>query len=255
MATRPPKAEAEARGTEDIRFLQSMPRAVITIFLLFAAAGIGIVVWLFVNPPTAKQVALELRRSPPVGTLTHDVVRFNPVDIPTDLQPFIPPCEQVRGLVVEGGQPAQDRIYRTLGPVCKLFLSDPDRKEAVPDDVLKSIRALATARIRFALFKRTGDLSTTDLSQHRILLAIALSRVDAPAGPMAPLLIHEGYHLALGSPVTAAQEFAARRVEYDACRLLFEPKVFTRGCDDARDIVAFGEARAVELLVRAGYPQ
>jgi hypothetical protein len=31
--------------------------------------------------------------------------------------------------------------------------------------------------------------------------------------------------------------------------------VFPRGCDDARDIVALGEARAVELLVRAGYPR
>jgi hypothetical protein len=250
-----PQARPEARATENIRFLESMPRPAIVIFLLFAASGIGLVAWLFVHPPSATQVALELRRSPPQGSFTHDVVLANPVDVPSPLQPFKPPCEQVRGLVVEGGQPAHDRFYRTLGPVCKLFLSDPDRREPVPDDVLRSIRALAGARVRFALFTRTGDLSTTDLSQNRILLALALSRSNAPAGPLAPLLIHEGYHLATGGPVTAAREFGARRVEYDACRLLFEEKVFPRGCDDARDIVALGEARAVELLVRAGYPR
>jgi hypothetical protein len=253
MANRPPEAGPEGRATENIRFLESMPRPAIVVFLIFAATGIGLVVWLFVHPPTAKQVALELRRSPPAGAFTHDVVRSNPVAIPTPLDPFNPPCTEVRGLVVEGGQPAHDRIYRALGPVCGLL--SPNAREHAPADVRRAIEALATARIRFALFTRTGDLSTADIGARRILLALALSRVNVPAGPIAPLLIHEGYHLALGRPVTAEQEFGARRVEYEACRLLFEPKVFPRGCDDARDIVRLGEARAVELLVRAGYPR
>ena len=62
-----------------LRFVDSMPRPLLVIFSLFAVAGVGIVVWLFANPPSPDQVALELRRSPPRGTLTHNVVRARPV--------------------------------------------------------------------------------------------------------------------------------------------------------------------------------
>jgi hypothetical protein len=183
--------------------------------------------------------------------LTHDVFQQRLVAIPSPLPPFAPPCPTVAGFVVEGGQAAVDRLERALGPVCTKL---QDGK--LPADVRMALRALQTSRVRFALFKRTGELSTADLVQRRILLAVALSRTNAPTAPIALLLVHEGYHLSLGAPVTAAQEFGARRAEYEACRVLVpDRRRWPRGCDDALAMVRLGQVRATELLVRAGYPR
>ena len=237
-----------------LRFVDSMPRPLLVIFLMFAVAGVGVVVWLFADPPSPEQVALELRRSPPIGSLTHDVVRARPVDIPTPLPAFDSPCATLRGIVVEGGQAAQERIERAIRPICDRLRGAT--LPPLPENVVRAARALTTSKIRFALLTRTGDLSTADLNERRILLAIALSRTNAPTGPIAMLLVHEGYHLSFGGPVTAAQEFGARRAEYDACRILIpDRRRWPRGCDDALAMVRLGEARAVELLVRAGFPR
>jgi hypothetical protein len=235
-------------ASPNVRFVDSMPRPLIVTFLAFAALGIGLVVWVFVHPPSAKQVALQLRRSPPGAGYSHDALRVIPVSIPTPLpEHTAPSC--VKGVVVEGGIHAQERIDRVLRPLCELA-----KKAGASSQLTDSIHALARARIRFARFTRTGDLSTTQLAERRILLAVALSRTNLPVGIIAPLLVHEGFHILTGAPVTAAREFQAREVEYEACRNLFDRDHFPRGCDDAQAMVRLGEARAVELLVRAGYP-
>lgn len=235
----------------NVRFVDSMPRPLLVIFLVFAVIGLSLVVWLFASPPNPELLAVEERRSPPKDSLTHDVFLSRPVSIPTPLPSFTASCPTVRGLVVEGGQATVDRIARALGPVCAKL-----QEAALSSDVVRSLRALQTSRVRFALFKRTGELSTTDLDARRVLLAVALSRTNAPAGPIALLLIHEGYHLSFAGPVTAAQEFGARRAEYEACRVLLpDRRTWPRGCDDALAVVRLGEARAVESLVRAGYPR
>ena len=242
------REEQTAGRTKNIRFLESMPKPLIVVFLACAAAGVGLVVWLFAHPPNPPQVALALRRSPPAGSYSHDVVRIRLEPIPSVIPPYRPPsC--VAGLVIEGGTPAQDRIDRVLRALC------PIAGPGAPAELRRAVQALSTARIRFALFTRTGDLSTTDLSARRILLAVALARTNVPVGVIAPLLVHEGYHLALGLPVTATQEFHARLAELEACDLLFDAAHFTRGCSDAQAMVRLGEARAVDLLVRVGYPR
>ena len=236
-------------ASPNVRFIDSMPRPLIVIFLVFAAVGIGLVVWVFVDPPSAKQVALELRRSPPGAGYSHNAVRIRPVAAPPSPAAFaFPAC--VRGVVVEGGAAAQERIDRVLKPLCDLA-TKPTTSQTLTD----SIHALGRAKIRFALFTRTGDLSTAEIAAGRILLAIALSRTNVPAGVIAPLLVHEAYHILAGTPVTAAGEFQARTIEYEACRDLFPDRdTWPRGCDDAQAMVRLGEARAVDLLLRAGYP-
>ena len=237
-------------ASPNVRFIDSMPRPLILTFLVFAAVGIGLVVWVFVDPPSARQVALELRRSPPGAGLSHNAVRIRPVAAPSSPAPFaFPAC--VRGVVVEGGVAAQERLDRVLKPLCDLAL-----KPSISQRLSDTIHTLARARIRFALFTRTGDLSTTQLAERRILLAIALSRTNVPAGVIAPLLVHEAYHIFAGTPVTAAGEFQARTIEYEACRDLFPDRdTWPRGCDDAQAMVRLGEARAVDVLLRAGYPR
>jgi hypothetical protein len=243
-----------------VRFIDSMPRPLLIVFLLFAAGGVALVIVLLTRPPAPKEVSLALRRSPPTGAFTHDVVRTHLVDIPEPLPPFRAPCAALNGLVIEGGVGAQHRLAgpdpdkrRTpLSALCDLV-----KPSAVPPpaEMREAILALSTGRIRFALFARTGVLSTTDLSQRRIMLAIALSRTNVHPLTIAPLLVHEGYHLAKGSPVTATQEYFARVAELEACRLLIDVDDFPRGCADANAIVRLGQIRAVELLVRAGFPQ
>lgn len=240
-----------------IRFVDSMPRPLLLVFLVFAAAGIGLVVWLLTNPPTPRAVALELRRSPPSLGYTHDVVRTRPLGIPSPLPSFRPPCPAVAGLVIEGGEGAVERLgsrpdgRAAVQQLCPFAKSDP----IVPLELQQAVRALAGARMRFALFTRTGDLSTTNLPEHRILLAVALSRVNVDPRTIAPLLAHEGYHLAHGSPVTASQEFRARVAELAACRLIVDADEFPRWCREADAIIRLGEGRAVALLVRAGFPK
>lgn len=236
--------------TESIRFLDSMPRPLIVAFIALATAGIGLVIWLIVNPPDPTQVALELRRSPPSGPYSHDVVRATLVDVPDPLPSFNPPCPEISGVIVEGGEAAAERVRAALRSLC------PAARPDMPVEAQQAVRALATARIRFALFTRTGDVSTADLSARRILLAIALSRTNVPPEILAPLLAHEGYHLSHGLPVTASHEFRARVAELAVCRLLkIDVGDFARGCTDASAVVRLGEARAVDLLVRAGFPR
>ena len=173
------------------------------------------------------------------------------VAVPNPLPAYTPPraCPEFAGVTIEGSVRALDRIGRVLDGLCgaKTLSSSPEFQQA--------LKALGTARIRFALFKRTGNLSTADMRAGRILLAVGLSHETVAVGTIAPLLIHEAYHLSQGLPVTATQEFHARVAEFAACGALFDEGHYTRGCDDARDIVRLGEARAVDLFVRAGYPR
>jgi hypothetical protein len=252
-----PKDAPPPNRPKSIRFVDSMPRPLLLVFLVFAATGIGLVVWLLTNPPAPRALPLELRRSPPAGAFTHDVVRARLLDIPSPLPSFRPPCPEVAGLVIEGGEGAIERLgsrpdgLAAVQQLCPFAKPDP----LVPPDLQQAVRALAGARIRFALFTRTGDLSTADLSSRRILLGVALSRVNVDQRTIAPLLAHEGYHLAQGGPVTAAQEFRARVVELAACRFIVDADEFPRWCREADAIIRLGEERAVALLTRAGFPQ
>jgi len=250
-----PDQKVEASDTQDappgrgIRFRESMPRPLMLTFLAFGAVGVGLMIWLMFRPPSPGLLALESRRSPPVGSFTHDVVHLRPIAIPTPLPPFTPRCAEIEGLVIEGGEPAQGRIDGVLTSMCALA------KPGAPPEAQQAFLALAKARIRFAKFTRTGDQSTLDLEAGRIFLTFTLSEHSVAPVAIGPLLVHEGWHLSVGGTVTAAQEYDARLAELQACQYLLEPKVYTRGCLDAEAIVRLGEARAVELLVRAGFPR
>src|SRR6266540_3354760 len=117
MPARAPDAgPRDAEGTEQtrsIRFIDSMPRPLLIVFLVFAAAGIGLVVYLVGNPPTRTELPLAERRSPPKNSFTHDVVLARLVDVPDPLPRVRVPCAEVAGLVIEGGPPA---VARIVGP-------------------------------------------------------------------------------------------------------------------------------------------
>lgn len=240
--------EGSSRG---IKFRESMPKPLLIVFLAAAALALGLVVWLLLKPPVPGRLDLASRRSPPAGSVTHDVVRAVPVDIPTPLPPFTPPCEAVTGVVIEGGEAAHGRLGFVLGRLCQIH-EDPFQRP----EVKQAIRALSSAKIRFAILTRTGEQSTADLTAKRILLNVDLARTSVDPTLIAPLLVHEGWHLSAGGAVDAAEEFAARVAEVQACQVVYRNEAEpSRGCVDAQAIVALGETRATELLVRAGFPR
>ena len=238
----------DAPKTREIRFLESMPKPLIAAFLVLAVGGVGLFVYLMARPPTPVELPLAERRSPPVGTLSHDVVEFKLVAVPSPLPPTPTPCPAMRGVVIEGGEGAQDRLGGVLRSLCRLLGSGPPELD-------QAIHGLGRARLRFALMTRTGDQTTADLATGRILIAIALSRTNVAPVIIAPLLAHEGWHLAKGLPATAGEEFGARVAELGACRALIDPDRFPRGCLDAQALVQLGVQRAVEALVGAGFPR
>jgi hypothetical protein len=218
------------------------------VFLVAATASLGLIVWLLISPPSAD-LALGSRKSPPSGTLTHDVVSLDAAPVPTPIPAFTPPCDAVGGLIVEGGPAAQNRIKFVLERLCELE-SDSEQ----PPELREAIRYLVGIKIRFALFTRTGEQSTSDVVAERIFLNVDLARTSVDPIAIAPLLVHEAWHMRSG-PLTATLEYEARVAELQACRVVYADREPSRGCRDAQAIVALGRESAVELLVRAGYPR
>ena len=234
-----------------LKFRESMPRPLMIAFVATGVAALGVIVWLLVSPPAPSQLDIASRRSAPGGALTHAVVELAPAPAPTPPPDFNPPCDAVAGVFLNGGEAAQNR----LGFVLESYLCPLATNELQPAEVKRAIGALKDATIRFGLFRRTGEQSTADLATRTIYVNVDLARTSVDPIVIAPLLVHEGWHLAAGGSVSAVQEFGARRAELQACRSVFsspdrEP---SRGCLDAQAIVTLGEARAVELLIRAGF--
>jgi hypothetical protein len=225
------------------------------LFLGTGVAAVGVIVWLLVSPPTPSQLEIAARRSGPTGSVTHDVVELAPAPAPTPPPGFEPPCDSVAGVFIHGGEAAQNR----LGFVLESYLCPIATDERKAPEVKQAIAALKDATIRFGLFRRTGEQSTADINTRTIYVNVDLARTSVDPIVIGPLIAHEAWHLFAGAsgPVTAAQEFGARRAELQACRAIYsspdrEP---SRGCLDAQAIVALGEARAVELLARSGFPR
>lgn len=252
-AARAAKKAAKPKGI-DLPFHKAMPRGLLVVFAVAVVVGLVLTAVVMINPP-ASEIAVAERRSPPSATLSHDVGEIVLAPIPEELPTTVPPCPEVAGIVIEGGEPAQVRLGGTaetqgvLHRLCRHAQGD--------SDVARSIRALAGTRLRFAVFSRSGDFSTLSTSDPvRVLINIRFARRDISAALIGPLLVHEGFHLLhAGEPLTAELEFRARETELRACRLLIDIAAWDRGCTDARRLVEFGRERAIEELVAAGFPR
>lgn len=246
-AARAAKKAAKPKGI-DLPFRKAMPKGVLVAFAVVALATLAVVVVVMVNPP-APRIAIAQRRSPPSATLSHDVGSIILAPIPETLPATVVPCTAFEGIVIEGGAPAQARFGGVLERLCP-FAGDDSA-------AAQSLRALSKARLRFAVFARTGDTSTLSTADpRRVLVNVRFAQRDVSAALIAPLLAHEGFHLLhAGEPMTAEREFEAREVEVRICRLLIDVEAWPRGCTDAQQLVQFGRERAVDQLVKAGFPR
>jgi len=218
---------------------------------VFAVAGIAAVVAALVfiiNPPESATIPVQERRPPPRGTVSHDVGKLAPAPLPSELPSLPPACSAFSTTVLKVGPAGAVRLRGVLTDLCRLS------QGGVPADLTAAIGGLKGATIRFAAFQRAGVESTADFPTRTIWLNLKFSQSNLPIEEVAPVIIHEGWHLAHpADAVTAEQELGARRAEVDACRELIATDKWPRWCTDARTLTDLPVGRAIELLVSAGY--
>ena len=231
-----------------LRFIDSMPRALLVPFAIAGVAAVVTAVVFIIHPPKSPTVPVEQRRPPPRGTLTHDTGRIYAAPLPTVVPSLAPACSAVATTKLEAGGAGVVRLRSVLADICRLSHG------GVPADLTSAIGGLRGVTIRFAGFQRAGVESTADFATKTIWLNLKFSQESMDVEQVAPVVVHEGWHLAHGQdPVTAAQELSARRAEVDACRQLIDVNKWPRWCMDARALTELPVARAIGLLVSAGY--
>ena len=229
-----------------LRFIDAMPRPLLIAFVAFAIVALAASVYAIVRPPLGE-IALQERRPPPRAPYSHDVGRLVPGPIPASIPVLPPACDAVRGARLLAGGDGVVRLRAVLARLCPLA-------SGAGNDVARAVRALSGATIRFAEFGRTGVEST--VAHGTIWLNIKFGLRSKPVEQIAPIVLHEAWHLANArAPVTAEQELRARAVESAACRQLVTIKKWPRWCRDAAALTDMTPIRAIALLLSAGYSE
>jgi hypothetical protein len=242
------EASPSRRDHSKLRFIDAMPRPLLVVFLLTGTVAVVAALVFIIHPPEFSTVPLQDRRPPPHGTLTHDTGRIFPAPLPPAAPRVSPPCKALSSTVLKVGVAGAERLGAVLTDVCRLAHG------GVASELTTAIGGLKGATIRFAVFQRAGVESTADFATRTIWLNIKFSRSNLPVEQVAPVIVHEGYHLAHSQDaVTASQELGARRAEVAACRELISVDQWPRWCKDARALTDLPAARAIALLVSAGY--
>jgi len=231
-----------------LRFIDAMPRPLLVLFLVTGAVAVTAALIFIIHPPEFSTVPVQERRPPPRGTLTHDTGRIFPAPLPSSAPRVPAPCSALSTTVLKVGVAGAVRLRAVLSDVCRLA------QGGVAPELTTGIAGLKGATIRFAVFQLAGVESTADFATKTIWLNIKFSRSNLPVEQVAPVIVHEGYHFAHpGDAVTATQELGARRAEVAACRELISVDSWPRWCKDAGTLTDLPAARAIELLVSAGY--
>ncbi|MFN2614855.1 MAG: hypothetical protein ABR552_08600 [Actinomycetota bacterium] len=230
-----------------VRFRDSMPKPVLVAFVLVVAGAVAAIVLGLVLIPRGT-IALQSRRPPPRSVFTHDVGPITPAPLPSVIPTVAPACpEYARTRLVAGGDGIA-RLRSILQLLCKYT------RGGLGDDVTRAARALDGVTIEFGRFSATGVESTADLGARIMWINAKFALRKTPVEDVAPVVLHEAWHLFdAAARVTAEQELRARAVELSACRNLIAIKDWPRGCKDASTLMTMERARAVELLVSAGY--
>jgi len=241
----PPKPD-----NSKLRFIDAMPRPLLIVFALAGVAAVVAALVFIIHPPESATIPVQDRRPPPHGTLSHDVGKLVPAPLPSVIPTLPPACSAFSTTVLEVGPAGAARLRAVLSDLCRLS------QGGVPAELTTAISGLKNATIRFAAFQRAGVESTVDFATRTVWLNLKFSESNLPIEQVAPVLVHEGWHLAHPrDAVTAEQELGARRAEVDTCRELIATDKWPRWCNDARTLTDLPVARAIALLVSAGYPR
>jgi hypothetical protein len=241
----PPKPD-----NSKLRFIDAMPRPLLVLFAVAGVVAVVAAIVFIIHPPESATIAVQDRRPPPRGTFSHDVGKLVPAPVPSALTSLPPACSAFSSTALKVGPAGAIRLRSVLTDLCRLS------RGGVPADLTTAIGGLKGATIRFAALQRAGVESTLDFATRTIWLNLKFSQSNLAVEAVAPVIVHEGWHLAHATDaVTAQQELGARRAEVDACRELIAADKWPRWCNDARTLTDLPVARAIALLVSAGYPR
>lgn len=244
------EAPPQKPDNSKLRFIDAMPRPLLVVFAMAGLAAVVAALVFIIHPPESATIPVQDRRPPPHGTMSHDVGKLVPAPLPSVLSSLPPACSAFSSTALKVGPAGAVRLRGVLIDLCRLSHG------GVPADLTIAIDGLKDATIRFAAFQRAGVESTLDFATGTIWLNLKFSQSNLAIEAVAPVIVHEGWHLAhLSDAVTAQQELDARRAEVDACRELIAADKWPRWCDDARTLTDLPVARAIALLVSAGYPR
>lgn len=204
-------------------------------------------------------VALGAVRSPPGAGLTHDVgvwqaPALDPANAGQVTRAGVT-CPRLAGVTVAGTAEDTALLRAAAEQVCAL-------RSVGGIDSARAALAQADAVVAFAGFEVTGNDSTTVRSASGgAPVTVLVNGKYARGAPerIAPLLIHEGAHLAAttgGTTDPAAAELSARRAEADACARVFtgpDAPQPNRGCTSATQLLQLGDRAALSELRAAGY--
>jgi hypothetical protein len=198
------------------------------------------------------QVGLGARRPPPAGQLSHDVGDYRvPALDPSNQARVVrrhPGCARLAEITLAGTPGEILLLERAAERTCGLRSTEGIRRAR--DGLTR-----ARATVAFAEFEVTGNESATRFGPDGPLVLVNGKFSQARSVPerIATLLVHEGVHVAAGGPPTAAAELAANQAQLDACQRLLPPDQWNVSCRDAAELLALGQARALDELRRAGY--
>lgn len=231
------------------RLLDAMPRPLLVVFALACLVALVASLFAILSPPTFETVRIEDRRPPPAGSVTHGAGEVFPAPTPTVDIPYDPPCDEVATVTVLGGVSFTERVEDALALVCTVARGGPS------PTLTRAVAGLEGATIRIAEFEVTGVESQADRRSKVVSVNLKFTERRRSARELAPVLLHEAWHLAnADEPVTAAAELDARAVEVAACREFITLAEWPRWCEDARALTTLPRADALALLVEAGYP-
>jgi hypothetical protein len=220
---------------------QLLPRWFVVLGLAMVPVAVGALIAAFVvlGP---EEVPVEARRPPPAGDLTHDVGAYEVGQSAPVV--YDAACPELEGVRVAGTEADQARFRQGLAALCNT---------ALEPDVAEALRTFADAggAVRFALFEATGVDSAADLSSAppQILVNAKYTRIQ-PARTIAPLVVHDAVTLAV-DPASAETALAARQAEAAACAATLLADEYTRGCDDADELLALPDP--LSALRTVGY--
>src|SRR5438270_10606017 len=183
--TPPPKPD-----NSKLRFIDAMPRPLLVLFALAGVAAVVAALVFIIHPPESATIPVQDRRPPPRGTLSHDVGRLVPAPLPSVLPSLSPACSAFSTTVLKVGPAGAVRLRAVLSDLCRLSHG------GVPADLTTAIGGLKGATIRFAAFQRAGVESTADFATRTIWLNLKFSQSNLPLEEVAPVIAHEGWHLA-----------------------------------------------------------
>lgn len=217
-----------------------LPRwfVLLAIAAVLAAAITGVVALVGFGP---DEVAVEARRPPPAGALTHDVGGFRVGD--AEPEAYEAPCAALVGVRVAGSASDRTLLRQAIAALCNTPL---------PADAEAALASFATAEgtVRFAVFEATGvDSAGEDAAPPRILVNARFVQIARPRW-IAPLVAHDAVVLA-GDPGSAETALRAREVEAEVCRTLLGTEESGRSCADADAVLALPDPLAA--LRAVGY--